>query len=376
MGATHGRRGAVGARADRGVQRRTLMLLNRGRPGRRCSARCEPQDTPTRRRGRVKQLGRSRTTGAVRQCQVVTGSEETLQIRKIIDVKPSLGEGPVWDDETSLLWWIDSTDGRIYRNDENGGGLRVWDAREKIGSMALFADGKSLLLAQQKGLYRFDPSTDKRTLIVDPEPGLERNRLNDGKVDPRGRFVFGSMDTLEEIPSGKLYRLDPDLSVHVLDEGIICSNGPCFSPDGSTLYFADTWTGEIWAYDYDVETGAASGRRVFTKVDTSDGGAVDGMTVDAEGFVWQAHVYGGKLNRYDPDGTLERSIEMPVLKVTCPTFGGSDLDRLFVTTMGRPPLPRFPEDGADRGTLFAIDGLGIQGQALPRFAGAVQRRDS
>ncbi|MGT2462839.1 SMP-30/gluconolactonase/LRE family protein [Sinomonas atrocyanea] len=290
-----------------------------------------------------------------------------MRISTVIDLKPSLGEGPVWDTKTELLWWIDSIDGRIYRHDQDGTRLQVWDVEEKIGSMAVFADGASLLLAQQSGLYKYDHETDTRTLIADPEPDSPTNRLNDGKVDPRGRFVFGSMDTLEESPSGRLYRLDTDLSVHVLDEGIICSNGPCFSPDGSTLYFADTWTGDIWAYDYDLETGEAANRRVFTKVDTSDGGAVDGMTVDADGFLWQAHVYGGKLHRYDPDGVLERTIDMPVLKTTCPTFGGSDLDRLFITTMGRPPLPRFPADGPDRGALFAIDGLGIQGQAIPRF---------
>ncbi|GAA1713184.1 hypothetical protein GCM10009702_14460 [Propioniferax innocua] len=93
------------------------------------------------------------------------------------------------------------------------------------------------------------------------------------------------------------------------------------------------------------------------------------MTVDSEGIVWQAHVYGGKLNRFDPEGRLERQIEMPVKKVTCPTFGGPDLDRLYVTTMARPPLPRFPEDGPLRGALLVVDDLGIRGVAAHRFAG-------
>jgi sugar lactone lactonase YvrE len=300
--------------------------------------------------------------------------ESGMRITPVIDVKPSLGEGPVWDVETQRLWWIDSTEGRVYRITEKGDELVVWDAREKIGSMAIFADDSGLLLAQETGLYHFDTDTDTRSLIVDPEPDLPGNRLNDGKVDPKGRFIFGSMDQNEDTPSGKLYCLDLDLSVRVLDDGIICSNGPCFSPDGSILYFADTWTGDIWAYDYDIEMGDVSNRRIFASIDRSDGGACDGMTVDAEGFVWQAHVYGGKLNRYDPDGNLERQIEMPVLKVTCPTFGGANMDRLFVTTMARPPLPRFPEDGRERGTLYAIDGLGIQGIPTPRFRGVFTNR--
>ena len=290
-----------------------------------------------------------------------------MKISKVIDLKPNLGEGPIWDTKTKQLWWIDSQDGRIFHNDEHGSDLQVWDIREKIGSMALYEDGESALLALQTGLYKYNLSTDVATLISDPEPEFPRNRLNDGKVDLKGRFVFGSMDTMEEAATGRLYSYEEGKDLRVLDEGIICSNGPCWSPDGSIFYFADTWTGDIWAYDYNLETGDVSNRRVFTTVDQSDGGACDGMTVDAEGFVWQAHVYGGKLNRYDPDGKLERQIDMPVKKVTCPVFGGEGFDRLFVTTMARPPLPRFPEDGKDRGTLYVIDDLGIVGYETPRF---------
>ncbi|MBS5963547.1 SMP-30/gluconolactonase/LRE family protein [Varibaculum cambriense] len=290
-----------------------------------------------------------------------------MKISKVIDLKPNLGESPIWDVKNQELWWIDSQDGRLFCHHEDTSNLRVWDVREKIGSMALYQDGKSVLLALQTGLYKYNLEADKAELISDPEPEYPKNRLNDGKVDFRGRFVFGSMDTMEEAPTGRLYSYEEGKELRVLDEGIICSNGPCWSPDGSIFYFADTWTGDIWAYDYDLETGDVSNRRVFATVDQSDGGACDGMTVDAEGFVWQAHVYAGKLNRYDPDGKLERQIEMPVKKVTCPVFGGSNLDRLFVTTMARPPLPRFPEDDAARGTLYVIDDLGIKGYETPRF---------
>ncbi|WP_273166847.1 SMP-30/gluconolactonase/LRE family protein [Actinomyces israelii] len=295
-----------------------------------------------------------------------------MRISTVIDLKPKLGEGPIWDVRTGRLWWIDSQDGRVFSNDADGGGLRVWDVREKVGSMALTEDDDEIIVALQSGLYSYNLVSDARELIAAPEPGLPSNRLNDGKVDAAGRFVFGSMDTMEEKAGGRLYSLSVDRELTVLDEGIICSNGPCWSPDGGTFYFADTWTGDIWAYDYDLATGEVSNRRVFVTVDTSDGGACDGMTVDAEGFVWQAHVYGGKVNRYDPDGTLERQIEMPVRKVTCPVFGGDDLDRLYVTTMARPPLPRFPEDGARRGALLVIDGLGVRGYETPRFGAAAQ----
>jgi L-arabinonolactonase len=290
-----------------------------------------------------------------------------MRIRTVIDVKTSLGESPLWDAEQERLYFIDSMDGRIFRVAADGSGLETWDVREKIGSLCLRRDGTGAIVSLQSGLYSFDFATDRLELLHAPERDLPANRLNDGKTDSAGRFLVGSMDTEEAAGSGRLYRLDPDLSLKVLDSGIVCSNGPCFSPDEKTFYFADTWSGDIWAYDYDPADGSVSNRRVFATVDRSDGGACDGMTVDAEGFVWQAHVYGGRVHRYAPDGTVDRTIEMPVRKVTSVMFGGPDLDILYVTSMARPPLPRFPEDGPQRGALFAIEGLGVRGLPTHRF---------
>ena len=291
-----------------------------------------------------------------------------MRIEVLVDVKTTLGEGPLWDVDEQRLYWIDSFDGRVFRCTEDGREVRAWDVPGKIGSMALRKSGGAVVSLQQ-GFHLLDFDSGDCELIVDPEPDKPNNRLNDGKVDKRGRFVAGSMDTMEEGPNGALYRLDPDLSLHTLDTGIIVSNGPCWSPDGNTFYFADTWTGEIWAYDYDLETGAASNRRTFTAVDTSGGGAADGSTVDSEGCVWNALVYDSKLVRYTPDGEVERVIDMPVKKVTSVMFGGPNLDVLFVTSMAKPPLPRFPGDGVLRGSLFAIYDLGITGVPEPRFAG-------
>nr|WP_275901975.1 SMP-30/gluconolactonase/LRE family protein [Brevibacterium zhoupengii] len=278
-----------------------------------------------------------------------------------------MGEGPVWDAASQRLHWVDSADGRIFRSTAQGTELRAWEVGEPIGSIAVGADNSYFLAALQSGLYRIDVESGAKELLVDPEPDQPKNRLNDGKVDRQGRFVFGSMDTLEEEPSGKLYSYDVDGCLSVLDTGIICSNGPCFSPDGTILYFSDTWTGEIWAYDYDASSGGASLRRTFTKVDTSGGGAADGATVDSEGYLWQALVYSGTIVRYSPDGKIDRLLEMPVLKATSLTFGGPNLDVLYVTSMSKPPLPRFPEDGQLRGSLFAVTGLGVTGVAEPRY---------
>lgn len=290
-----------------------------------------------------------------------------MQIDVVIDVKTTLGEGPVWDVDQQRLYFIDSFDGRVFRCTADGGEVRAWDVPEKIGSIAIRKDGNGAICSLADGLHTLDFDTGEVAPIHDPEPDKPNNRLNDGKVDRRGRFVFGSMDTMEEGPNGALYRLDPDFSVTKLDDGIIVSNGPCWSPDDATFYFADSWSGEIWAYDYDIETGGVSNRRTFTKIDTSRGGAADGSTVDEEGFLWNAQVYDSKMVRYAPDGTVDRVIEMPVKKVTSANFGGPDLDILFVTSMAKPPLPRFPGDGVLRGSVFAIRGLGVRGVPEPRF---------
>jgi L-arabinonolactonase len=291
-----------------------------------------------------------------------------MRIEVLIDVKTILGEGPLWDVEEQRLYFIDSFGCNVFRCTADGREARAWDVPAKIGSMAL-RKGGGAVLSLANGFHFLDFKTGETQLIVDPEPDKPNNRINDGKVDKRGRFVAGSMDTMEEGPNGALYRLDPDLSLHKLDDRIIVSNGPCWSPDGQIFYFADTWSGEIWAYDYDLDTGAVSNRRTFTKVDRSGGGAADGSTVDAEGCLWNALVYDGKLIRYTPEGKVERIIEMPVKKVTSVMFGGPDLDILFVTSMAKPPLPRFPGDGVLRGSLFAIHDLGIRGVPEPRFAG-------
>ncbi|MCM2505302.1 SMP-30/gluconolactonase/LRE family protein [Aureimonas altamirensis] len=290
-----------------------------------------------------------------------------MRIEVLLDVKTTLGEGPLWDAEQERLYFIDSFDGRVFRTTVDGRELRAWDVPGKIGSMALRKDGQGAIVSLQNGFHALDFRTGDCDLVHDPEPDRPANRINDGKVDRRGRFFAGSMDTMEEGPSGALYRLDPDFSVHTVDTGIICSNGPCFAPDDRTFYFADTWTGEIWAYDYDIETGSATNRRTFVSVDTSRGGAADGSTVDAEGCLWNALVYDGRLVRYAPDGSVERIIDMPVKKVTSVMFGGPNLDILFVTSMAKPPLPRFPDDGVQRGSLFAVHDLGVRGLPEPRF---------
>lgn len=291
-----------------------------------------------------------------------------MKIEVLVDVKTTLGEGPLWDVQEQRLYWIDVIDGRVFRCTADGREVRSWDMPDSIGSMALRRNGGAIV-ALGSGLHFLDFDTGETRQIAHPEKDKPHNRLNDGKVDARGRFIVGSMDTREGFTDGRLFRIDPDLKVHVLDVGFAISNGPCWSPDGSTFYFSDTFSGEIWQYDYDLDTGTIANRRTFTNDGFTATTCTDGATVDAESFLWSAHVYEGKLCRYAPDGSLDRVIEMPVKKVTSLNFGGPDMDTLFVTSMTKPPLPRYPGDNVMRGSLFAIHGLGVKGLPEPRFAG-------
>ena len=300
-------------------------------------------------------------------------------IECLIECANYLGEGPVWDVREGCLYWVDSTGRRvgkpaIWRYDPKTGTTRSWMLDRDVGAMALRAEGGAVL-ALNDGFYLFDFDSGATELIRHVTDDATRARLNDGKCDRRGRFFAGGMDDKEELGLCSLWRLDPDLSLTAVDTGIICSNGPCWSPDDKTFYFADTFKHEIWAYDYDIDAGQISNRRVFAST-KNDLGFADGSTVDAEGFVWNAQVISGDLIRYSPDGRVERRIGMPVRNITSVMFGGDRLDDIYVTSMARVQHPAThdhflvetkPQFAA--GGLFRIRGLGIKGLPEARFGG-------
>jgi sugar lactone lactonase YvrE len=300
-------------------------------------------------------------------------------IECIFEAANYLGEGPIWDVAEGVLYWVDGTGRRvgnpsIWRLDPRTGKTRNWSLDHDIGAMALRKDGNAVL-ALDDGFYFFDFDTGAIELIEKIEAEEPRSRLNDGKVDRRGRFIAGGMDDEEELAMCGLWRLDPDLSTTKIDDGIICSNGPCWSPDDKTFYFADTFKQMMWAYDYDIECGTVSNKREFAST-VDEPGFYDGSTVDAQGYIWNAMVIGGELIRYAPDGSVDRRIGMPVKNITSINFGGPNLDEIYVTSMARVSHPSShdhfakqvqPQFGA--GGLFRIRGLGISGVEEPRFGG-------
>jgi L-arabinonolactonase len=300
-------------------------------------------------------------------------------IECVVECANHLGESPIWDVEEGRLYWVDGTGRRvgrpsIWRLDPRTGHIENWSLDRDVGAMAL-RRGRGAVLALDDGFYLFDFATASLDLIGLVDADQPRTRLNDGKCDRRGRFFAGGMDDKEELAICGLWRLDTDLSITKVDGGIICSNGPCWSPDDRTFYFADTFQEDFWAYDYDIENGSVANRR--TIVTTKDDlGLADGSTVDAEGLLWNAQVIGGELVRYAPDGTVDRRIGMPVRNVTSVMFGGEKLDDIYVTSMSRVEHPAVhdhfmveakPQFGA--GSLFRIKGLGIKGLPEVRFAG-------
>ena len=260
----------------------------------------------------------------------------TIRIECVLQCDNHLGEGPVWDVDEGCLYWVDGTGRRvgkpsIWRLDPRTGRTQHWSLDRDVGALALRRAG-GMVLALDDGFYFFDLVRSHLELIQRVDAEQPRTRLNDGKCDRHGRFFAGGMDDKEELKICGLWRLDPDLTVTRVDDGIICSNGPCWSPDDRTFYFADTFQGEMWAYDYDLARGVPSNRRLFASF-AGDSGVADGSTVDEEGCVWNAQLISGDLVRYAPDGSVERRIGMPVRNITSVMFGGDTLDELYVTSM-------------------------------------------
>jgi L-arabinonolactonase len=287
-----------------------------------------------------------------------------ITIEKIGGIKNKLGEGPLWDVAEKALYWIDGNAPAIYRLDPKTGDIKSWKTPKPIGSLALREMGGAVC-ALSDGFYFFDFKSGEAQLIggAVAKPGTT---FNDGKTDARGRFVAGTLDSKFRESVGSIFSLDGSLRCTVLEPAIGCTNGPCFSPDNRTFYCADSVARTISAYDYDLATGTVSNKRLFATV-KGLGGVPDGATVDAEGHYWSAIAGGGKIVCYNPDGSIARTVEVPVPIITSLMFGGDNLDVMYATSIGEKVLNMEP--GPDGGSLFAIRGLGVKGKPEPRFAG-------
>lgn len=270
------------------------------------------------------------------------------------------GEGPIWHPDENVLYWVDIPQGRLFRYDPATREHEQIKEGRHLGAVTIQADGSLLLMGE--GCYVSTWRNGQETNIIPAIPG--ETRFNDAIADPKGRVFSGSMphDGWKDDPAklGKLYRIDPDGSHHVVDEGFGCANGMGFTADLSTFFFTDSPSQNIYAYDYDLEHGTISNRRVHVHTDQGDKSVPDGMTIDAAGSLWSARWGGGCVMQYDASGRFRQKIDLPTKKITSISFGGNDLSTMFITSAGGDD-PQGNGDGA--GALFTLELQGVRGAA-------------
>jgi L-arabinonolactonase len=289
-----------------------------------------------------------------------------VQAELVVDCRNAHGEGILWSHEHGLLMWTDINGERIWTFEPRSNDARSYPTPGRVGCFAP-RQGRpftQLIAAFADAFALLDLSTGKRELIACFEPELPATRLNDGRTDRAGRLIAGGMDEAALAPISSVWRVDSDLSVRKLFGGVACANSACFSPDGRCMYFADSPTREIVAFDYDPATGAIGAKRLVARVD----GIPDGSCVDDEGCIWNAVWEGYRVERWSPKGMRLQVIEVPVRKPTCCTFGGEDLATLYITTSrlmeGEDDLSREPSAGS----VYAVR-PGVQGIPDQAFAG-------
>lgn len=268
----------------------------------------------------------------------------TGEFEILLDNRALCGEGPTWDHDRGLLYWVDILRRELHVFDPATGDDRTHRMPVPIGAVAL-TSGTELVAAAGDGFALVDPDSG----AFRPLPGSVEygDRMNDGACDPRGRFLAGTLTYAREEGRSGLYRLDADGPALLVD-GMTLANGIGWSPDGSLLYLVDTADRTVWRFDYDVPTGGIGPRQVFARFDERDGNP-DGLAVDSAGNVWIAMAWKGDLRRHRPDGSPDAVLRAPTVRVSSLTFGGDDLRDVYVTaacfSYGEPDLVDDPHAG-------------------------------
>jgi L-arabinonolactonase len=287
-----------------------------------------------------------------------------VQIECVVRTRDLLGECPLWEDRTRTLWWVDILGPTLKQLDPATGTVRQNLLPEAMGSFA-FREQGGLLAAMKSGIFLMDASYASVQPLAAPEAALPGNRFNDGRCDRAGRFWSGTMMEEMREPAGSLYRISPDGTCERKRTGIIVPNSLAWSPDGRTMYFADSPRRTIWAFDYDPASGEPSNERVFV---TTEVGFPDGSCIDADGCLWNAEYGGWRVARYTPAGKLDRTIALPVQSPTCCCFGGGGFDTLYITTASQRLTDVELEKQPLAGSIFALR-PGSTGLPESRFAG-------
>lgn len=277
-----------------------------------------------------------------------------------------LGEGPIWSPRHNSVFFVDILGKHLHRYD-----LARHDVVQSFGLPDIIGwvverEKGGFVVGVKNDVYFLDLEPFKLTKVLSIEADKPGNRLNDAKCDAKGRLWTGTMDLAFKDRTAALYRIDPDLSVHVIDTGYVCTNGPAFSKDGTRMYHNETHDGIVYVFDIAAD-GSASNKRVFTRLPQGVG-LPDGCTVDADDRLWVSHYGGGRVSCYKPDGSLDFDVMLPAKNTTSLTFFGPQLDRLVVTTASQ----EIVGDLGMAGTIFEIPKPLLRGhKGLPQamFAG-------
>lgn len=292
---------------------------------------------------------------------------DDLYAELLLDAKAMLGEGSIWHPKENKLYWIDIEGKALHIYDPATNRDKQFSLGSRVGTVVPIKGGGALV-ALQSGIQKIDTKTGALTFINNPLPDTVKLRFNDGKCDPSGRFWVGTMALDSRRKGAVLYRIDKDKTIHVMLDSVTISNGIVWTADKKTMYYNDTPTGTVQAFDYDDKTGEISNRRVAIRI-ARGGGGPDGMTIDADGNLWVALWGSGSVGKFDPrTGQLLQKVIVPAPNVSSCAFGGKNLDVLYITTartgMNEERLKQFPLSGG----LFLVK-PGVKGVPAEFYKG-------
>lgn len=276
-----------------------------------------------------------------------------MNIELLLDSKSTLGEGTTWDAKTQTLYWVDILQKKVYANTD-----LLIELDDLIGCLAPCKNG-NLILGKRASFVEFEiGSAQQKNIYSLNETAI--NRMNDGKCDPAGRLIAGTMAMNETDPTGNLYSFDGN-QAEVLIRGVTISNGMAWSPNHQTFYYIDTPTRQVQAFDYDIQTGKIANPRVAIQIPESFGWP-DGMTSDTQGNVWIAMWGGAQITKWNPNtGEFLEKISVPALNSSCCVFGGKNMNELFITSarhnMSEEEINKYPLSGGLFKVVTNIEGM-------------------